>query len=235
MLAVGRFDNDLADHHWWFRARHAMIKGVLDRYVRRPSNILEVGCGSGVNLPLLGRYGTVVGADNDPVALQYCKASLGLADVRYGDVYSLDPSPHGYDVVAFFDVLEHLEYPLTGLKSIHRIMDPTTLLILTVPAFQRLWSRHDAKLGHYRRYTKKELAVELEKVDLESVYMRYHMGLLALAMLFYRNETGEAGFHTPGLLNSIACWLLKTEAWLKPPFIDYPGSTLIAVAKKVVD
>ena len=47
--------------HWWFVGRRAIVGRLIDRFAPkgRPLAILEVGCGTASNIPLLQTYGTV--------------------------------------------------------------------------------------------------------------------------------------------------------------------------------
>jgi hypothetical protein len=60
------------DRHWWFIGRRHIVHRILDR-LALPHNgmILEVGCGSGGNLPLLSRYGQEQAMELDEMASGY--------------------------------------------------------------------------------------------------------------------------------------------------------------------
>ena len=70
--------------------------------------------------------------------------------------------PGLFNSVYTSNVLEHIENDTDTLVSIKKKMLPGALLVIYVPALPFLFSEMDAKVGHYRRYTKKEL---LEKVS----------------------------------------------------------------------
>ena len=54
---------ELDQEHWWFLARRRILETLIAREVRPPekARILEVGCGTGHNLPMLSRFGQVGG------------------------------------------------------------------------------------------------------------------------------------------------------------------------------
>jgi hypothetical protein len=81
------------------------------------------------------------------------------------------PSPFQgpYEVVALFDVLEHLDDPTVLLRESLRWAAPSALVVATVPALPSLWSEHDEISGHKRRYEPGELAGLFEEVGLEAV------------------------------------------------------------------
>lgn len=79
------------------------------------------------------------------------------------------------DLVLLLDVIEHVADDIEFLKTInklHRISDETVFLI-TVPAFQGLFSSHDVFLGHYRRYNNRLLCKNVRKADLNVIRMGY--------------------------------------------------------------
>ncbi len=63
------------------------------------------------------------------------------------------------DIIILMDVLEHVKNPGELLQQALQTTDQSSpvLFIITVPAFQKLYSSHDEKLGHFKRYNRKEL------------------------------------------------------------------------------
>jgi len=63
------------------------------------------------------------------------------------------------DTILLMDVLEHIERPEDLLDDIRTLknVSSATEFIITVPAFQFLFSEHDTFLKHYRRYNRIEL------------------------------------------------------------------------------
>ena len=143
--------------HWWFRGRLAVLLATLRRELPgRPLKLLELGCGTGNVLGALGEFGEAVGMEAHPGLLAAARAA-GL-DVRPGQLPGDLPVPAGWaDVVLLLDVLEHLEDPAAALATARRALAPGGALVVTVPAYQWLWTGHDVALGHRRRYTARAL------------------------------------------------------------------------------
>lgn len=145
--------------HWWYVARREILDAVIRRTVRPPADarILEIGCGTGHNLAMLQRFGSVEAAELDPHARRLAEQRLGtpvhdealpgLADRVTGD----------FDLIALLDVLEHVEDDSGALRAIHRMLRPGGALLLTVPINKWMWTAHDAAHHHHRRYTKPEI------------------------------------------------------------------------------
>ena len=66
------------------------------------------------------------------------------------------------DLIYSFNVLEHIEDDVTILKEMYHVLSHKGKLCLFVPAFPCLYSAMDKKVGHYRRYTRKELISKVE-------------------------------------------------------------------------
>jgi SAM-dependent methyltransferase len=72
---------ELDQYHWWFTARRRILDQVIRRVVRPPAKarILELGCGTGHNLDMLGAFGTVEASELDDHARELASKRLGRA------------------------------------------------------------------------------------------------------------------------------------------------------------
>ena len=171
---------ELDKEHWWFLARRRILDQLIERVVRPPvqARVLEVGCGTGHNLPMLGRFGSVDACELDKSARTLASKRLGrkVKDARLPDLSMFERN--GYDMVALLDVLEHVPDDIGSLRAIHRRLKPGGALLLTVPANPWMWSAHDAAHHHFRRYTKKQLAELFLRSGLEVQLLSYFNSLL---------------------------------------------------------
>src|SRR5215211_1776749 len=90
------------------------------------------------------------------------------------------------DVVILMDVLEHIENPGHFLEEVKKTnnIDSHTHFFVTVPAFQLLFSNHDQSLGHFKRYTRKELTRLLKLHSFQIQHSGYFFtGLLAIRLM----------------------------------------------------
>jgi SAM-dependent methyltransferase len=89
-------------------------------------------------------------------------------------------------VVILMDVLEHVAHPENLLQEICQTLPVTsqTQFIVTVPAFQFLFSQHDKKLGHYKRYNRKQLNQLLRSQGFEIQTSGYCFNALLIPRLF---------------------------------------------------
>jgi SAM-dependent methyltransferase len=158
----------LDSSHWWFTARRRILDGLIERVVRPPNNarILELGAGTGHNLAMLSRFGTVEASELDPVARGIASERLGR-EVKEAALPDLSMFPaESYDLIALLDVLEHVPDDKGSLAAIMTRLKPGGALLLTVPANPWMWSAHDVAHHHHRRYRK----AEIEKLALEAGY-----------------------------------------------------------------
>lgn len=171
---------ELDSKHWWYRARREILSDLIARKIELPkeARILEIGCGTGHNLGMLGRFGTVDAIEIDGAARAIASRRLG----RKVDEAPLPELPgiadSRYDIVAILDVLEHVEADREALASIARKLKPGGHILITVPAHRWMWSAHDIVNHHHRRYTKQSLRKVVGEAGLKVELISYFNSLL---------------------------------------------------------
>ncbi len=150
---------EVQDGHWWFKGRREILRSVIAKLPLPASpRILEIGAGTGGNLTMLSQFGSVKALEMDDYARSIAREQTAeRIDIRQGHLPDGIPFKDEFDLVCLFDVLEHVERDLDSLKAIRRIVSSDGCLLLTVPAYSWLWSTHDERLHHVRRYTAGEL------------------------------------------------------------------------------
>jgi SAM-dependent methyltransferase len=166
--------------HWWYRARRDILADYLAREGHLPADarILEIGCGTGHNLPMLGAFGTVEAIEIDP-------AARAIASERLGKPVGAAPLPEltgvergAYDLIAVLDVVEHIEDDVAALKAMGECLKPGGKILIAVPAHQWMWSAHDVVNHHHRRYSKATLGAAIGKAGLKHNGLRWFNSLL---------------------------------------------------------
>ena len=148
---------DLDDRHWWYRGRRRIIRSELDRLPLPPhASVLDAGCGSGRTLIELTGYGVVQGIELDPGAADVARAR-GVGEVRIGRLEELPWDADTFDLITCLDVIEHTPDDRATLTELRRVARPGGWLLVTVPAYQALWSQHDEDNHHFRRYSRRML------------------------------------------------------------------------------
>jgi len=189
----------MAEHderHWWYRARRQVVAELIRRKVSLPegARLLEIGCGTGHNLTMLGEFGSVDALEVDPIARGMAEKRLGRT-VLSSPLPALDGLPDDtYDMVAALDVVEHIPDDTAALEGIARVLKPGGKLLMTVPAHQWMWSAHDVVNHHQRRYSKggfKRL-VDKSPLQLDSIgYLNSLLFPLAMAQRLGSKITGK--------------------------------------------
>lgn len=189
----------MAEHderHWWYRARREVVTALIERLVQPPKDarLLEIGCGTGHNLPMLGKFGEVDALEVDDIARGMAEERLGRP-VLSAPLPELAGLPDGrYDLVAALDVIEHIPDDKAALEGIARVLKPDGKLVMTVPAHQWMWSAHDVVNHHQRRYSKSGLKrlIEGSPLQLDSIgYLNSLLFPVAMAQRLASKISGK--------------------------------------------
>ena len=154
-LFYGRHYRDLYQRHWWWRARESAILHELGR-IKPPQGwprILDVGCGDGLLFDRLSTFGAVEGVEPDATLLDPNGPWRHAIHAVPFDT-SFRPAHH-VDLILMLDVLEHLQDPAAALRHAIDLLQPSGTMLITVPAFQWLWTHHDDINHHVRRYDRR--------------------------------------------------------------------------------
>jgi SAM-dependent methyltransferase len=176
--------------HWWFKARRQLVLELASHYIPAGEAVLDIGCGSGYFLEALQTRYQTWGVDPSPTAIELCR-DRGVDRVLLGSAYDLPAVGRDRFAAAFLlDVLEHLDDDRLALKGVRDILAPEGVVIVSVPAYQSLWSHHDVVNQHRRRYTKPRLLKALQETGFEVVRASYFNTRLfppaALSRLVFR-------------------------------------------------
>jgi len=163
---------------WWFRARRQILNDVVGRLGLPPDpRIVDLGCGTGGNLPMLARHGYVTGVEASATASARAREATGLA-VLTAEAQATGLADGAFQLATMFDVLEHLDEEQPTLREVRRLLAPGGLFLFTVPAFMSLWSGHDEALHHRRRYRKGPLREVVAASGLEVDWISYYNATL---------------------------------------------------------
>ena len=229
---------ELDELHWWYCGRRRILATLIERTVQPPprSRILEVGCGTGHNIAMLQRFGTVDAIEIDP-------AARAVAELRLQRRVSSAPLPElsgieraSYDLVAALDVVEHIEDDGAAVAALASCLKTGGKLLMTVPAHQWMWSAHDELNHHKRRYSKRSLArlVGASPLRLEQIgYFNSLLFPLAVAARTASKITGGGGDDDklpPRPVNALFERIFSAERHLVGKLPLTPGLSLFAVA-----
>jgi SAM-dependent methyltransferase len=172
------------DRHWWYRGRRRVIENLVSSLeLPEHARILDAGCGSGRNMVELDRRGEVVGVELSPISVALARAR-GVGEVLEGSVMSMPFPDDDFNLATSLDVIEHLEDDEGALRELRRVVAPGGHLLVSVPAYQWLWSGHDVLNQHYRRYNAETLLKVAELAGWKPVRTtHFNMLLLPVAIM----------------------------------------------------
>ena len=226
--------------HWWYVARRRILSRVLlNLRLAAGARILDAGCGTGGNLQMLSQHGHVSAFEMDPHSREVA-AGKGFGEVLTGSLPDDIPFDAAtFDVVTALDVIEHIENDAGALRAIRGLLAPGGTLILTVPAYQFLWSSHDEVNHHYRRYTLARVTETLREAGFDSVHATYFntwlFPAIAATRLFGRilppSRRRSDLRLPPRIVNRLLTVVFGSEAWITPTHTLPFGVSILLVAR----
>ncbi len=228
----------IENNHWWFMARRKIVKSQL-QHLNLPENakILEVGCGTGGNLNMLAEFGEVSALEPDQFSREYIKQTKKI-DAQYCYLPHELPSfkLQEFDLIIMTDVLEHIEEDAETLQCLKKYLKKDGIFLVTVPAYQFLWSHHDVDRQHKRRYVIGNLVKIFHNAEFAIVKKSYYNSLLfpliATLRLFHSITRKKPEYDTiPNkLLNFIFYHIFAMERFLLKYFFLPFGVSILLVA-----
>ncbi len=122
---------------FFHRNRARVVRRMVTRYATPGAQILDAGCGTGLNLRYLPAGS--VGIDINPRNIGLLRQRLPNHTVVEGDVEALPFDDASFGTVLCTEVLEHIPDPAAALAEYHRVLQPGGVLIGSVPARSAIW------------------------------------------------------------------------------------------------
>ena len=166
-----------------FRRRARILMDYLE--LRDGERVIDLGCGMGFYLMLMGRTRAVApyGLDRERTRLRRAQAEVSAARLVEADLEALPFAPAAFDKILLSEVLEHLVDDADALQTIFRLLKPGGILAISVPhanypfwwdPINRVWSAIGVKpirrgplvgiwTNHERLYRPEELSDRLRQ------------------------------------------------------------------------
>jgi SAM-dependent methyltransferase len=232
---------EVEDAMWYYRAlHHHVVRSLSQQLPRGAARVLDAGCGTGGLLRRLqaAQPGWLLtGLDFSPLACERARERTG-GEVVQGSIAALPFPADQFDAVTSCDVVCQVTDPGQALREFHRCLRPGGTVVITLPAYQWLYSYHDRAVGNLRRYSRRELNALLAAAGFTVLRSTYWNTLpFPLAVLRRKifppaaAQSDVAAF--PPWLEAILNGLMALEqGWLAPggrfPF----GTSVLTVARK---
>jgi SAM-dependent methyltransferase len=157
-------------YHKLFLARHLPAS---------PARLLDLGCGDGA---LVARLATLKheawGVDANPANIETARRFSGLPHFHAMplDAFLARPDLPRFDVITFFEVIEHLDAPLAFARQVRRLLAPGGRAVLSTPSRERfrpdLYAWDDPP-NHLSRWNEEAIRRLFGRVGLEIVSVAY--------------------------------------------------------------
>ncbi len=226
--------------YWWFAGKRYLLSLLLKKYIGNKNNlkILDVGCGTGIIMKMLGSYGKVYGIDSSDVALNFCR-KRGIKNIKKADVCKIPYREGEFDLVTALNVLYHknVKDDFKAISEMHRVLKPGGIFIMTESAMKCLFGKHDIRHYGARRYSKKELLMKLKKAGFKIekitffnfIFFPFAYISRKLGNLMNLPVKSDVDLDINPLLNNFLKIIFKAEIFFIK-YMDYPFGINIACA-----
>ena len=220
--------------HWWFQARKKIIDQIISSInLKKKKNILDFGAGSGVNLDMLRKHGLVDIHEQN----KYARAVI-KKERKIRNLYStLKIKKNFYDLILLADVIEHVKQPKELLKDLKKFLKKDGHILITVPAYQFLFSKKDKVLGHYRRYNKELLKTELSGFKVENIsyfntFLCIPIIIMTMLNKFLKKDYIKQVETTPNFILNKLCYIIFASEKYFIKYFNLPfGISIYVLAK----
>ncbi len=164
---------DSINDHWYYRAKARALRRCLGK--NSFNSILDVGAGSGY----FSRYLLNIGYAQKSTCVDsnYSKEYVETLDGKSIE-FKRSIQRSDAELMLMMDVIEHVDDDIALIKEYAGMLETGSTILITVPAFEFLWSGHDVFLGHKRRYTRRSLIRTVEAAQLKIVNASYFYAFL---------------------------------------------------------
>lgn len=224
--------------HWYYVSKGLALRSFLGKV--SADEVLDVGAGSGIFSRQLIDAGLCQRATCvDPA---YKREYTELYNGRPLSFVQSVEQP-SQPLILMMDVLEHVDSDAGLLRYYAGSLPHNGHVLITVPAFQFLWSGHDVFLEHRRRYTRASLEQVVDDAGLRVVRSRYFFGLLfPVAAAMRLNDRRRYKDNAMGaksalrrcspFLNSALTFVHAVERRAVFPFNHFGGLTVFCLAQR---
>lgn len=234
--------SSFAEENWWHQGRRKILCDMMKKMVgnKQDKQILDVGCGPGGTSSHFLEFGKVIGMDSSISAIKHALKKR-LDDVFISTIDSQPIQGEIFDIITALDVIEHIKDDSKALIELKRIMKKDGVIIITVPAFQFLWSERDIALSHFRRYTIDSLTRTLSESGFRVMRISYFFSFVFPLFFIQRALNGfkvskkkpkNIVIRFPNTINNLLNKLMSIENLLLKKFNLPFGTSIICIAKR---
>ncbi|MBU1197126.1 class I SAM-dependent methyltransferase [Candidatus Micrarchaeota archaeon] len=204
---------------------------LMEKHMPKKGRVLDVGAAAGLFVKAAKENGwDAYGVEPSHWLARYGRETFGL-NLKQGTIHTAKYPDAHFDVVTFWDVLEHVPDPAADLKEAMRILKPGGLLVVNYPNFgsrlakitgRKWWFLLSVHLWYFTPKTMRDM---LERNGFEQVYSKRHYQKLSLGYLVYRVQPYNKAIHR--VLNALVSALR-----LQDQQVTYYASQYLVLARK---
>lgn len=220
--------------HWWFESRKNIIEKTLHKNIKKKIIILDYGSGSGVNIKMLSKFGKVNIFEPHKQTAKYLKKKYNSKKFKILKKIS----NRKYDLIVLADVLEHIKKDKKKIIELSRKLKKNGKILITVPAYQVLFTKKDIILGHYRRYTIHEIKnifkeFRIKKLSYFNFFLFFPISISLIIYKILKSDFIDSVEKKPNsFLNFILFSIFNFESKIINMF-DFPfGISILGVFEK---
>ena len=176
---------------------HDTVLELINRHLRKDSEILDLGCGEGnFSRRLLADGYRAVAVDGYDIFWQNPQIPLHIANFDTEFAATISPDEKKYDAIVAIEIIEHVENPFMFLRECYKLLNPNGLLFLTSPNVESITSRiiflytgrlkafgepETLRLAHITPIFKWKIDLAFQEIGFEYVWegfnrISYHVG-----------------------------------------------------------
>lgn len=229
------------DAMWYYRALHRHVARSLSGAVpAATARVLDAGCGTGGLLRHLHAAHAdwvLTGLDLSPIACELARERTG-GEVVQGSIAALPFGAATFDAVVACDVVCQVTEPARAVAEFHRVLKPGGFAVLTMPAYQWMYSYHDKEVGNLWRCTRGEVNARLHTAGFRVVRSTYwNMLTFPLAVLRRKiltplARTSDVRLFPAPVEAGFNAVMAVEHAWLAAGGVLPFGNSVLTVAQK---
>ncbi len=212
------------------------IISEFGKYIQ--GNVAEVGAGAGTFTQYIVNSGvdSLIAVEPSEEMFPILKERMkdeGKVQVHNGFFSeATEGKDSSLDSAIYINVMEHVEHDLEEMKAVYKALKPGGHICIYVPALQWIYGSFDEKVGHFRRYTRKDLRKKLEEAGFKVEMLHYSdwVGIIPWLITFRWLKRQDLGTGQVSIYDKIVIPLIRfQERFIKPPI----GKNIWAVGKKI--
>lgn len=208
--------NEDVSRHWYYKSKANAMCALLEN--EYPEAVLDVGAGSAFFSKYLLEHTRIERSICVDISYQFD----GNSHHAGGEIiYRRFVNNVDVGLVLMMDVLEHINDDISFLKMYVDKVPKGTKFLISVPAFQFLWSGHDEFLEHKRRYNISQLervvinaGLKIEKSTYYFAFIFPLVAIMRISAKYLKSQTKSKKSQLTNhnwLVNKLLSWICRAE------------------------